>query len=257
VWTIFDLTLGVQLELFAPNRVVHVGGECFESIVDGLVGKFDNASTVDANEVIVLGILVVNRVVSGLTVAEILREGKSLFDEELESSVDGGVSDTGLFVSNVFEQFVGRDVLIETKESLDDEITLASRFESLLLEALVERLHDGLDASIVDRRRFVRRVACRSIFVGIVHDSGRSMRVEDEQSGVGTEMRGVESLPSSPSRGCAFDGSTRFAGDVSKCRTRSGMETTGFASMFTRTGNERGLSVVPVDLRADSCPSGA
>jgi len=78
--------------------------------------------------------------VTGDAVVEGDLAGQSALGQQLESAVDGGVADAGIFFLNEAVKFVGREMVARFEKRAQDGVALRRLFEADALEVLVENL---------------------------------------------------------------------------------------------------------------------
>ncbi len=106
------------------------------------VFEFDDFAAVDADEVVVIGVVNEVGVVGGLSVAEVNFVNEVGFGKEGEGSVDGGPGGFGAGGAKTVEELVGGEVFVGGKDDFEDFITLGSLAEAFFADELVESLSD-------------------------------------------------------------------------------------------------------------------
>lgn len=138
----------VQFELSATEVEAVFVGDFDESGSDCVVVKLHDFPTLNADEVVVVGVLVVDGIITSLSVTEVFCDGKAEVDEQFEGTVNGGVPDALVVLPYFGEKFVGRNVFVNTEEGLHNGVALASGLESLFLETGVEGIENNCNAIV-------------------------------------------------------------------------------------------------------------
>ncbi len=99
--------------------------------------EFDRAAALGANHV-VMAAPVVLVLVTGNAVVEGYFAGEPGFGQQLESPIDGGVADAGIFLLDKAVQFVGGEVVAGLEESAQYCVALGRLLEAYTLEVTVE-----------------------------------------------------------------------------------------------------------------------
>ncbi len=154
VRAVLDLAFGVELEAFLTQSIAHTLRELGGAFGQILVIELDDLATIHADEVIVVGVLAMDRVIALAAVAEVFFHGEALFDEEFERAVDRGIADALLALLDLGVELVSGDVFIELEEAFGDGVALLGRLQRLVLELGMECLHCGGDLLIGGRDLF-------------------------------------------------------------------------------------------------------
>ncbi len=148
IGAVLDVALCVEFEAFLSERESHLFCELGGTLSEVIVVKLDHFAAIHTDEVIVVRVLAVDRIVAFAAITEVFFHGEALLHEEFQGAVHGGVADASLCGLDLGVEFIGGDVFIELEEALCDGIALFCGFEGLVFESGVERLHGGLDLFI-------------------------------------------------------------------------------------------------------------
>jgi len=99
-------------------------GQAVVEEIEMVVFKLDDLSTIDTNEVVVVGVIDEIGIISGLSIAEFDLVDEVGFNEEGEGAVNGGAGGLGASGAKPVEEFVGSKVFVSREDDLEDFIPL-------------------------------------------------------------------------------------------------------------------------------------
>lgn len=128
----------VEFESVGGNRKAVLGRDFLLKSFDIAVFKFHDLAAACADEMVVMA-LMGHVVILGLC-SEVPSLRQPCFAEQIEGSVNGGKSKMGIFACQLMIHFLGRDVFLFQKR-VEDQLTLARKFELVLLKMLFQKSH--------------------------------------------------------------------------------------------------------------------
>lgn len=103
-----------------------------------VVFEFDDFATVDADEVVVVGVVEEVWVVGGLSVAEFYFADEVGFYEEAEGAVDGGAGGFGAGGAEAVEEFIRGEVFVGGEDDFEDFVSLGGLTEAFFLDKIIK-----------------------------------------------------------------------------------------------------------------------
>jgi hypothetical protein len=115
-------------------KTTQSGCDSLLQLLDLGILEFEDEATLDADQVVVV---LAGDLEAGLPIAELPRLGESGIDQQLEGTVDRGVTDLGVLLAHPGEQILYRHMIVAPQEAVDDRLSLPGRVEPVLLQILV------------------------------------------------------------------------------------------------------------------------
>ncbi len=123
-------TVAIELELVVNYLKAVEPGYLVRARFDLVIGKFNNFPTAKANEVVVVFTLEFYRFIPRSSVAKVSLEGQATFLEQLQGSINGGISDSRVLLFYLFVKVFDRHVLSQiVEEFIKYHVSLLSGFE--------------------------------------------------------------------------------------------------------------------------------
>ena len=107
-----------------------------------IVLKLNHSITIEADQMVVLGLVEDIGVVVGLVAAQIDLAQQSAFHQQGEGTIDGGPRNGAVELARLFQQFLRFEVVISGKSSLDNDIPLLGAAQSLASQVCFQALSD-------------------------------------------------------------------------------------------------------------------
>jgi hypothetical protein len=124
--------------MVADGEIVFFGHLLLQ-LFDAKVLEFYDFTAFSADQVIMM-LTAMRYLVKGLSGAEIALLRQAAFCQKLERSVNGGVADMGMLFADFQIKFLSRQMGLHPKEFIQNDLSLACEFESLLADILSEYL---------------------------------------------------------------------------------------------------------------------
>ena len=128
----------VEFEPVGSNRKAVLGRDFLLKSFDIAVFKFHDLATACADEVVVMALM--GHVVILSLCSKVPSLSQPCFAEQVEGPVDGCEPKMRIFTCQLMVHFLSRDVFLFQK-SVEDQLTLACKFELVLLEMLFQNFH--------------------------------------------------------------------------------------------------------------------
>ena len=125
---------GFDAEGVFDGAEAEAAGDAVVEDVDAAVLELDDLAAVDADEMVVGGVVEEVGVVGGLAVAEVDFLEEAGLGEEAEGAVEGGAGAAGLLAAEAVPEFVGGEVLIGGEDGLHEGLALGSVAQALVLD---------------------------------------------------------------------------------------------------------------------------
>lgn len=107
------------------------------------VFKLDHATAVDADKVIVRGLVVEVGIVGGLIFTEVDFAEQVGLDQQAQGAVNGRPRSFGIDFAHAVEEFVRSEMLVLGERRLDDGVTLAGAAQTLATDEFIEFFLDS------------------------------------------------------------------------------------------------------------------
>lgn len=137
------IAVGLDAHAFHLRLKAQPAGDAVVQQRDVLVLKLNDAITIEADEVIVLGLVEEIGVVVCLIATELHDAQEIAFLKEAEGAVNGGAGDGAVNFPDHVQQFICIEVAIRGKGCLDDNIPLSGVSQALGGKVLAESFIDS------------------------------------------------------------------------------------------------------------------
>jgi hypothetical protein len=133
---------GLDAEGGLYGAEAEAAGDAFLEDLHMGIGELDDVAAVDADEVVVVGVVEEVGVVVGDVLAEVDLAEQAALDEEGEGAVDGGAGAVGIELAGAFPELLSGEVFLVAEGGLDDDLARAGTAEALGVEEGVDGLLD-------------------------------------------------------------------------------------------------------------------
>src|SRR5438128_8827536 len=133
----------VQLYPVAPHDKAEKTSDAFLQPLELLARELDDLPAALADDVIVLLLIVLHRLVARLPIVEVALGREPALLQQLEGAVHGRVSDTRIHAPHGCVELFHREMPLGAEEDARDVVALRRRFEAALAQRLLESSHAG------------------------------------------------------------------------------------------------------------------